>query len=42
MLGLAMHDMASLISDHPARQQVEEAGAELMRGAVKRITEKRF
>jgi Subtilase family len=38
LLGLAMHDMASLVTDPRARQQVEQAGAELMRGAIERIT----
>jgi hypothetical protein len=40
LLGLAIHDMAGLVSDPIARQQIEQAGAELMRGAIKRITEK--
>jgi len=40
LLGLAIHDMAGLASDPRARQQIEQSGAELMRGAIKRITEK--
>jgi len=32
--------MAGLASDPRARQQIEQSGAELMRGAIKRITEK--
>jgi hypothetical protein len=31
---------AGLVNDPVSRQQIEQSGAELMRGAVKRITEK--